>query len=361
MRGIAWTTTRGARVDGSARRIGARRAGTTAGGDDLLSVCQFCLRRGKQPLQKLLELRSPLARASGVRRRLGPRHLALGCCIGRSKRRTLQAWGGRLFERALALVEKSSSPRAWAFALIGIHEYFRRLSGDRLVNQLRETLTERLTDLYAQTAADDWHWFEPKATYDNAKLPHALILSGRWSNSPRALEIGLKSLRWLAEQQRAAAGHFRPIGCKGFFPHGQEPAHYDQQPIEAQAMLSASIEAYRATQDPYWLEQARTSFEWFTGRNDLGAPLYDAGTGGCRDGLHADRVNENQGAESTLCFLLALAEMQLLEEVLATVHNEDVHGELPAAPARAVLHLPPSEEMEFFSGREADGSSSQTQ
>ena len=243
---------------------------------------------------------------------------ALGTCVGRSKRRHFQFWGGQLFERAIAVVEQSTSPRAWAFAVIGIHDYFRRLSGDRLVNQIRDALTARLIELFENTATGQWPWFETKAAYDNAKLSHALLLSGRWADSARAMEIGLRTLRWLADEQRAPSGHFRPIGCNGFYAWGGPPAAFDQQPLEAQAMVSASIEAYRATNDPYWLNQAHIAFDWFLGRNDLGLPLYDSHSGGCRDGLHADRVNQNQGAESTLAFLLALAEMQLLENSLAT-------------------------------------------
>ena len=129
------------------------------------------------------------------------------------------------------------------------------------------------------------------------------------------MEIGLRTLRWLADVQRAPAGHFRPIGSEGFYGQGQQPAQFDQQPLEAQSMVSAAIEAYRATNDSYWLDQARLAFEWFTGRNDLGLPVCDASSGACCDGLHADRVNQNQGAESTLAYLLALAEMQLLEEL----------------------------------------------
>jgi glycosyltransferase involved in cell wall biosynthesis len=242
---------------------------------------------------------------------------AIGTCVGRSKRRDLQFWGVRLFEQALVAASETNSPRAWAFAIIGIHEYFRRLSGDRLANQLRDTLTSRLVNIYEQTAAGDWHWFEPKASYDNAKLSHSLILSGRWANNPRALEIGLESLRWLAEIKRSPAGHFRPIGSNGFYTRGGEAADFDQQPLEAHAMVSACIEAFRATEDHYWLDEAHLAFEWFLGRNDLGLPLYDAASGGCRDGLHEDRVNQNQGAESTLAFLLSLAEMQYLENSLA--------------------------------------------
>ena len=132
------------------------------------------------------------------------------------------------------------------------------------------------------------------------------------------LELGLKSLRWLIKIQTSEAGSFRPIGSNGFFPRGKEPARFDQQPIDAQATVSACIEAHRATGDMFWVAEARREFEWFLGRNDLGLALYDAGTGGCRDGLHMDRLSQNQGAESTLAFLLALAEKQALQNTLAS-------------------------------------------
>ncbi len=164
---------------------------------------------------------------------------AVGACIGRTKRRAFHSWAAQLFEPAVNAVVETSSPRAWAFALIGIHEYFRRMSGDRLMNQHRDTLTARLIELFEKNATDEWPWFEPIATYDNAKIPHGLILSGRWTNNQKAIEIGLRSLRWLADVQRAPAGHFRPIGSDGFFALGQPAAQFDQQPLEAQSMVSA--------------------------------------------------------------------------------------------------------------------------
>ena len=242
---------------------------------------------------------------------------ALGTCAGRSRRRSFQSWAVQLFQSALPACAKTSSPRTWALALIGIHEYLRRLSGDRLVDQMRDTLTEKLIDLYERTATDEWPWFEDVASYANAKLSHALILSGRWSGNEKALRIGLHSLRWLAEKQLSPDGRFRPIGCNGFCRRGEPIAAYDQQPIEAHAMVSAAIEAHNAEEDPFWIDQAHLAFDWFLCRNDLGQPLYDASTGGCHDGLQEGRVNENQGAESTLAFLMSLAEMEQLENSLA--------------------------------------------
>ena len=241
---------------------------------------------------------------------------ALGACVGRSKQRALQSWAMEVFHNALPHSTEIVSPRAWAGTLLGIDEYLRRLGGDRVVSQIRATLVEKLLDLHDRVATDDWPWFEESLSYDNAVLPHALILSGRSSGDARAQEVGLQSLRWLAKVQRAPRGHFRPIGSNGFHRRGGQRADFDQQPIEAWATVSACIEAYRATEEPSWLNEVRLAFEWFLGRNDLGVELYDASTGGCHDGLHPDRVNENQGAESTLAFLLSLAELKQLESSL---------------------------------------------
>jgi hypothetical protein len=125
------------------------------------------------------------------------------------------------------------------------------------------------------------------------------------------IEAGMDSLKWLVgEQHRDDAEIFVPIGSSGFFVAGDEKARFDQQPVEACATISACLEVYRMTEERQWLEEAQRVFGWFLGKNDLQIPLYDTVTGGCRDGLHPDRVNENQGAESTLSFLMALLEMQ---------------------------------------------------
>jgi hypothetical protein len=243
---------------------------------------------------------------------------ALGVGVGRSPYRSFQIMAGQLFALALPALTEFTSPRAWAFGLIGIHEYLGRLSGDSLANQTRETLTSRLMDLFERTAQRDWCWFQEDLTYDNAKLPHALILSGRATGQPEVLERGLQALRWLTELQISEKGHFRSIGSNGFYRRGGMRANFDQQPIEAQAMVSACLEAYRATSDLWWYEQAQRAFDWFIGWNDLGLEVYSPKTGGCRDGLHVDRVNRNQGAESTLAFLLSLGEMRLAQNILTS-------------------------------------------
>jgi hypothetical protein len=246
-----------------------------------------------------------------------------------------------LFEQALAVSRKLSATRALAFALLGIDEYLQRLSGDGLVNRARESLTSALMERYANNASEHWEWFENFVSYDNAKLPHALILSGRRMNNGAMLETGLKALRWLVKLQTSNTGSFRPIGSNGFYPRGKPRAQFDQQPVEAQATVAACSSAYQATGDALWVIEARRAFEWFLGRNDLGLALYDAGTGGCRDGLQVDRLNPNEGAESTLAFLIALADMQALQNSITsfkeTADAERTAGIVPVTEASELV------------------------
>ncbi len=243
---------------------------------------------------------------------------ALGMCVGRSRRPSFQTLAGELFNRALPFALELKAPRGWAFSLLGIQEYLKRLSGDRLAQQTRDVLTMRLVQLFEKWSTDDWTWCEDEVTYDNPRLAQALISSGFATGQQNVVEWGLRALRWLAEIQTSEEGYFRPIGCKGFFCRNGQKAKFDQQPIEAQAMVSACLEAYRVTSDPFWQDQASRAFDWFLGWNDLGLEVYSAASGGCYDGLHVDRVNQNQGAESTLAFLLSLGEMKIMENAVGT-------------------------------------------
>ena len=246
---------------------------------------------------------------------------ALGTLLGRSNTPGLQSMAGRLFEQALPAILTTTSPRAWAFALIGIHEYLRRYDGDRRASQVREELAGRLLTLYQANRSKEWCWFEESLSYCNAALPHAFLMCGQSIPSSTMSDAALETLTWLADLQRdkTNGGHFVPIGSNGFYKRGGVRARFDQQPVEAQAMVSACLEAHRITGDKNWYKEARRAFDWFLGRNDLHLPIYDPTTGGCRDGLHPDRPNENQGAESSLAFLQAVLELRLAENTLLTV------------------------------------------
>jgi hypothetical protein len=235
---------------------------------------------------------------------------SLGNVLGHSQNAGLRGAAGRLFEAAVPATLAFTSPRAWAFCILGMQAYLDWFPGDRAIQSTRNTLANRLLDIYERSHSETWKWFEKSLSYSNARLSQALILAGWRSDNQRMIEAGMDSLKWLiAEQHRDDEDIFVPIGTDGFFIEGNEKARFDQQPVEACATVSACLEVCRLTEEGHWFEEAQRVFRWFLGKNDLRVPLYDETTGGCKDGLHPDRINENQGAESTLSFLMALLEM----------------------------------------------------
>ncbi|MBI4620655.1 MAG: glycosyltransferase family 4 protein [Desulfobacterales bacterium] len=222
-----------------------------------------------------------------------------------------------LFNQALKAVEHFFSPRAIAFALVGIHAYLDKFSGDSEVRRVREILANRLFNQFRNNATESWPWLENSLNYDNGKLPHALLLSGQWMQRSDMIDMGLRSLKWLLTIE-TEDGHFVPIGSNGWYEQSGPKARFDQQPIEANAMIEACVEAFNITRDKTWFDNAVMCFNWFLGHNDLNMPLYDPKTGGCRDGLMADGINQNEGAESTLAWLLSLLTLQKLyaDEIL---------------------------------------------
>jgi glycosyltransferase involved in cell wall biosynthesis len=222
-----------------------------------------------------------------------------------------------LFNKALRAAENFHSPRAIAFSLVGMHAYLDKFSGDSDVRRIREVLADRLFHQFENNAADGWPWLENALNYANGKLPHALLLSGRGMLKKDMLDMGLLSLKWLISIQ-TEDGHFVPIGSNGWYEQGGHRARFDQQPVEANAMVEACVEAFNVTRDKSWFDNAVMCFNWFLGHNDLNLPLYDPKTGGCRDGLMADGINQNEGAESSLAWLLSLMTLQKLyaDEVL---------------------------------------------
>jgi glycosyltransferase involved in cell wall biosynthesis len=250
---------------------------------------------------------------------------SLGKVLAHSRNAGLRGAAGRLFEAAVPATLKFTSPRAWAFSILGMQAYLDWFPGDRTIQGVRNTLANRLLDIYEKSHTETWKWFEKSLSYSNARLSQALILAGWRSDNQRMIEVGMDSLKWLvAEQHYDDDEILVPIGSSGFYAEGQEKARFDQQPVEACATVSACLEVYKLTEECQWRDAAWRAFRWFLGKNDLQVSLYDASTGGCRDGLHPDRVNENQGAESTLSFLMALLEMQA-----AKVANVDeLHQEM---------------------------------
>lgn len=258
---------------------------------------------------------------------------ALGAVVGRARDPGQQNLGDQLFHSALPAASSFGSPRAWAFALLGINEYLRAFQGDSRVEAMRAVLVERLWSQFRRNGSDTWGWCEDIVSYDNARLPQALIASGSRMGDSLMVDAGIASLKWLAKAQCSDDGYFSPVGSNGFYPRGSEMARYDQQPVEACAMVSACFEAWRHTADEFWAHEMRRAFRWFLGHNALRAPLHDASTGGCCDGLHENRVNLNQGAESTVSFLLAHTEMGMLDGELRLLREGLVAGSPTRSPS----------------------------
>jgi glycosyltransferase involved in cell wall biosynthesis len=243
----------------------------------------------------------------------GPSLWALGAVIGRSPDAGKRALASRMFQRAVRETAALTSPRAWAYVLLGIEEYLRAFEGDREIESVRATLVARLVERFEHSQTNEWPWFEDRLTYCNARLPQALLVSATRMHNAEAAAIAMRALEWLVMEHVGPGDMFAPVGSNGFHVRGETRAVFDQQPVEATAMVSACIDAHRVTGDPRWLEHARRAFDWFVGRNSREQSVYDAETGGCRDGIHIDRMNENQGAESTLSYLAALVDMRAAE------------------------------------------------
>ena len=242
---------------------------------------------------------------------------ALGAVVGRASDPGRHSLAGELFQAAMPAAARFTSPRAWAYVLLGIEEYLRAFQGDSTVEGLREDLATRLFGLFQRTSTREWPWFEDSVTYCNARLSQALIVSGTRMHRSEIVDAGLRSLDWLVSFQVSHEGDFAPIGSNGFLSRGGAAAKFDQQPVEAGTVTSACLTAYGISDDGRWMERAIRAFDWFLGQNNLQQWVYDASTGGCRDGLHADRTNRNQGAEATLSFLLALCEMRAVHRTVS--------------------------------------------
>ncbi len=261
---------------------------------------------------------------------------ALGECARNDVSASRRKWAALLFAEACSAVQGFSSPRAWAFSLLGLDAYCEAVGDDSRARELRHELAERMMSILSRVETPQWVWFEKGLAYENARLPQALIATGLSTSVPSYVTAGLRTLRWLMALQTGATGVFRPVGSHGFAEELKPPRAFDQQPLEAAATISACRAAWRADGDSRWKSEAARAFAWFLGSNDLSTPLVDLETGSCRDGLHPDRANENRGAESAVSYLLALAEMRQLDRAGAS--------RLKSVPTRraAVVPAPPS-------------------
>ena len=197
--------------------------------------------------------------------------------------------------------------------ILGLHYYLREYHDDPEATKHMMRLADRLNTAFAEHETDDWPWFEDVVTYDNGRLPQAMIIAGYLMDDQRMVRRGLRLVEWLLDIQTGEGGILSLIGNKGWYRKGGKPSKFDQQALEPAALIGACKAAHRVSGDAKWLVEMRRCFEWYLGRNDLGVPLIDFKSRGCYDGLSADGVNRNQGAESVVSWLLSLLTMHEMQ------------------------------------------------
>ncbi|XHH08330.1 MAG: hypothetical protein ACFCUE_12265 [Candidatus Bathyarchaeia archaeon] len=235
-------------------------------------------------------------------------------CLGRAIWGCGVAVNSKLFEdtklvaeeilyKALPCLDRSTSLRAYASTIFGLYNCIKAKPADSLLDATKK-LADRMVQQYKNEAKPKWRWFEAYLTYDNARLPQALFEAYMVTNKQVYLDVAKESLDFILDTQ-IIDKKFVPIGNNGWHYYGGERAVYDQQPLEAASLVDASADAYYATGQTHYLDVAVLAFEWFLGRNTRKLVMYNSKTGGCYDGLTADSVNSNQGAESSLSYLMA--------------------------------------------------------
>jgi len=230
--------------------------------------------------------------------------MALGFLVNEGPTHVLVKAGAEFFLKAYPNIEKLVSLRGIANSIVGVCQFIKYNYPDDVKTDLVTKLADKLIDSYKKYSSATWHWFEPVLTYDNAFLPLALLNAYEVTCRDVYLSTALEALTFL-ESKVLHDGMISPIGNDGWYTQGGEAATFDQQGIDAMAMVLCYQQAFRVTRKQKYLHRMYTSFEWFLGNNDLGVSLYHEGTGGCADGLHSEGVNMNQGAESTLAYWIS--------------------------------------------------------
>lgn len=233
----------------------------------------------------------------------------LGVTVKEAPNSSIRNMAMRLFLDALPIVKHFTAPRAWGYTILGLQEYLSIYGGDADARKIRDDLARKIYQLFKNNVSEEWVWCENIATYANAILPHALIVAGKWMPDEKMHDLGIKALKWLLKVQTAPAGHLSVIGNSGWFEKSGNRSMFDQQPIEVKGLMNACLEAYNTTGDKKWFEESERCLSWFLGQNDLQIQICDCKTGGCADGLERQGINSNQGAESTLAWIISLINM----------------------------------------------------
>ena len=238
---------------------------------------------------------------------------ALGYLIAHPPMEPLQTLATDMFRAAVSATSTLRWPRSWALSILGLHYYLREFPEDTATRDRLAHLAERLNGAFTDHETDEWPWFEDVVTYDNGRMPQALIIAGHGLDRREYTERGIRCLNWLLKQQTGRDGRLSVIGSNGWMSKNGERAKFDQQPLEPAALIGACKAAHRATGEEKWLKEMRRCFDWYIGRNDIGVSMVDFKTRGCFDGLEPEGANQNQGAESLLSWLLSLLTMHEMQ------------------------------------------------
>ncbi len=234
---------------------------------------------------------------------------SLGLTVRYAPNELVRSMSLELLERGLLVTEEMKSPRAWAFSIIGAYHCLQHNPDHASARRVLEALSDELLRRFEANTSDDWLWLEDTITYSNATFVHALMLAGALRGNQSMCEKGVAVLSWLLHLQTASDGHLSLIGNNGWLERGGKKAQFDQQPVDVMGLVWACTLAYWLSNKEEWRREAERCFEWFLGVNDIGEMVCDLKTGGCFDGLSAHGVNRNQGAESTLSYLLSAQAM----------------------------------------------------
>jgi hypothetical protein len=230
--------------------------------------------------------------------------MALGFLANEGTTTLLIRSAAEMFSRAYPHIAKLTSLRGRANAVIGLCQFIKYNYPDDLKTDLVTSLANSLVAEYRLNSGDNWHWFEEVLTYDNAILPLALLNAYEITQNSTYLAVAFDAMEFL-ESKVIHNGIVRPVGNDGWCSRNGPTAQFDQQPIDVMAMVLFYQQAFRLTREQPFLDKMYTAYQWFLGKNDMLQPLYDQSTGGCADGLLAEGINLNQGAESTLAYWLS--------------------------------------------------------
>tara|TARA_Y100000310_G_scaffold344591_1_gene458178 strand:+ start:4723 stop:6957 length:2235 start_codon:yes stop_codon:yes gene_type:complete len=235
---------------------------------------------------------------------------ALGYTINKSDSPEIVEKAKELLEKSFDIFDSLKSPRAKAFSILGLSYHYKKYRDIKIILKIKQ-LADFLVDLYETQSAEDWHWFEGILAYSNSKLPEALFFAYELTGNEKYLKVAERTLNFLSDIV-FVEGQLSPIGHNGWHNRNGERAFFDQQPVDASSMVQTYLIAYSITKNKEYHKKAVLSFNWFLGKNHLNQMIYDEVSGGCYDGLGSDALNINQGAESTVSYLLARL---FLEEV----------------------------------------------